>query len=168
MYQSRNVISDEPAAWCTLRTLWVEQRCMCPDLVCAQHTKLLTPMAEPLAAVLFVIFIGIVGIVGCWPPDTGVENKPVEVVPLDDVLTSSWSSFRQHVGDFPENKPSISFSVGEWECDCNPYPRRRRQERSTGWASKSHRTGQSSWAFHLSHVFQRCKAPPILHSCDVA
>ena len=58
MYQSRNVISDEPAAWCTLRTLWVEQRCMCPDLVCAQHTKLLTPMAEPLAAVLFVIFIG--------------------------------------------------------------------------------------------------------------
>ena len=51
MYQSTNVISDDPAAWCTL---WVEQCCMFPDLVCAQHTELLAPMAEPLAAVLFI------------------------------------------------------------------------------------------------------------------
>ena len=65
MYQSRNVISDEPCVVHIAHIVGFYQRCMCPDLVCAQHTKLLTPMAEPLAAVLFVIFIGIVGIVGC-------------------------------------------------------------------------------------------------------
>ena len=104
MYQSTNVISDDPAAWCTL---WVEQRCMFPDLVCAQHTELLAPMAEPLAAVLF---IGIV--VGGWPASwcLGWKLCMAEVAPLYEQLHATCRGF-------PWKQPSISFSVGECRCD---------------------------------------------------
>lgn len=150
MYQSRNVISDEPAAWCTL---WVEQRCMCPDLVCAQHTKLLTPMAEPLAAVLFVIYIYIFLLESLDVDLQMPELKmTVEVVPLDDVLSSSWSSFRQHVGicrGLPWKQ--TRYFIFWWESVTVILIQGEggKRDRQDGLPS---RTGQSSWAFHLSHV----------------